>query len=47
MEEKFSLVSFALKEILHFFKHTECIPSMKSTPGHMKEISFTCSLVIN
>ena len=28
-------------------KGTYRIPSVKSTPSHMTEISFTCSLVIN
>ena len=29
------------------FKGTSSIPSVKSTPCHVKGISFTCSLVIN
>ena len=34
-------------EVGVFLKGTSSIPSVKSTPAHMKEISLTCSLVIN
>ena len=39
----FSIFAVTIEKI----KGTSSIPSVKSTPSHMKENSFTCSLVIN
>ena len=46
-EYKNNAETIGLKILRSALKGTSSIKSLKSTPSHMKEISITCSLVIN